>query len=84
MLEKIKNFIFNNQIQIVLVLLFTLFIVLFVNGKISNSRIIIFVLILLYVYVYKKIIQYVIKLDPVEIKNEKVLWVLINIDIIKL
>ena len=81
---RIKDFIFKNQIKIVLVLLFIIFIVLFANGKISNSRIIIFVLVLLYIYVYKKIIQYVMKLDPIEIKNEKLLWVLINVDILKL
>jgi len=81
---RIKDFIFENQIKIVLVLLFIIFIVLFVNGKISNNRIIVFILILLYMYVYKKIIQYVMKLDPIEIKNEKLLWVLINVDIFKL
>jgi len=84
MLKQIKLFFINYLIQILLGLASILWFILLLKGWISVNRLIIFILILLYIWVYKKLVYITLEIDPQKIKNEKLLWILINIDKIKL
>ena len=84
MLSKVNVFITKYKIEIMLDIVMITWIFLFLNGKISINRIIIFILVLCYIVLYRKLREKLDLLDPNKLKNNKILWLLISIDRVKL
>jgi hypothetical protein len=79
---EIKNLIKNNTILIIQSFLIILWLYLIIFNYITINRLIIFFLILLYIYIYKKLIERIKLTKPIENVNKLIL--LIYIDRIKL
>jgi hypothetical protein len=80
--NKINNLIKKNKIKIIQGFLIFLWLYLIIFNYITTSRLIVFFLILLYIWIYKKLIEKIKLIKP--IKNINILILLIYLDRIKL
>jgi hypothetical protein len=66
MLEDIKNKIKRNKIKIIQVFLIFLWLYLIIFNYITISRLIVFFIILLYIWIYKKLAEKIKLMKPIE------------------
>src|SRR6516164_9658536 len=82
LINYIKLFVKFNKIRIIKLLIILLWLCLFIFNCITIRRLVTFCIILLIILVYKQYVKYVSEVKP--IKNENLIVLLINIDLIKL
>jgi hypothetical protein len=82
LINYIKLFVELNKIRIIKLLIILLWLCLFIFNFITIRRLVTFCIISLIILVYKQYVKYVSEVKP--IKNENLIVLLINIDLIKL